>query len=83
MSLRWVDINEIKDAIADVRSDKTPTNWVLLSYQGENSNDVGLVGKGDGGVNDFISHLKDGILVCICVIVAFLFAFILFFFIVT
>lgn len=59
MSLRWVDLHEIKDAIADVRSDKTPTNWVLLSYQGENSNDVALVGKGDGGVNEFIAQLHD------------------------
>jgi len=59
--LRWVDLNEIKDAIADVRSDKTSTNWVLVSYQGENSNDAALLGKGDGGVNELISHLKDNI----------------------
>jgi len=61
MSLRWVDLNEIRDAIADVRNDKTSTNWALVSYQGENSNDVGLLGKGDGGVNELISHLKDNI----------------------
>jgi hypothetical protein len=61
MSLRWIDLHQIKDAIADVRNDKTPTNWVLLSYNGENSNDVQLVGSGDGGVNELISHLQDNI----------------------
>jgi len=54
-------LNSIKDAIADVRSDKTSTNWVLAAYQGENSNDVALLGKGDGGVNELIGHLKDNI----------------------
>jgi len=61
MSLKWVELNEIRDAIADVRNDKTSTNWVLVSYQGENSNDVGLLGKGDGGVNELISFLNDKI----------------------
>lgn len=61
MSLRWIELHEIKDAIADVRSDKTSTNWVLITYQGQNSNDAALLGKGDGGVNELISHLKDDI----------------------
>jgi len=61
MSLRWIELSDIKDAIADVRNDKTSTNWVLLSYQGENTNDVALVGKGDGGVNELITHLQDNI----------------------
>lgn len=49
----------IKEAIAEVRRDKVATNWVLLSYTGENSNDVELVGKGDGGVNELIGLLQD------------------------
>jgi hypothetical protein len=57
MSLRWLDLHVIKDSIADVRNDKTSTNWVLLTYVGENSNDVELAGKGDGGVNELISYL--------------------------
>jgi len=61
MSLKWVDLNEIRDAIADVRNDKTSTNWALVSYQGENTNDVGLLGKGDGGIDELISLLKDDI----------------------
>jgi len=32
---------------------------VLLSYNGENANDVQLIGKGDGGVNELISLLQD------------------------
>ena len=51
----------MRDAIADVRNDKTPTNWVLAAYHGDNSNDVGLVGHGEGGVNELIHHLKDSI----------------------
>jgi len=61
MTLNWIDLNKIKDAIADVRSDKTSTNWALIAYQGENSNDVALVGTGEGGVNELISHLQDNI----------------------
>lgn len=54
-------MNELRDAIADVRNDRTPTNWVLAAYQGENSNDVALVGKGEGGVNELIPYLTDHI----------------------
>jgi len=61
MSLKWVDLNEVRDAIADVRNDKTATNWVLLSYQGENTNDLALLAKGDGGVHELIRHLNDKI----------------------
>lgn len=59
MTATFVGLDEIKGAIADVRNDKTSTNWVLLSYQGENSNNVVLVGKGAGGVNELIGHLQD------------------------
>jgi len=59
MTATFVGLDEIKDAIADVRNDKTSTNWVLLSYQGENTNNVVLVGKGDGGANELIGNLQD------------------------
>jgi len=54
-----VGLDEIKGAIADVRNDGTATNWVLLSYQGENTNNVALLGKGDGGVAELIGQLQD------------------------
>jgi len=44
-----------------VRSDRTSTNWALLSYEGSNSNNVALVGKGEGGVPELESHLNDDI----------------------
>lgn len=62
MSLKWVDLNGIKDAIADVRNDKTSTNWVLLKYGDGNSNDVSLYARGDNGINELIPHLNDNIL---------------------
>jgi len=61
MSLKWIDLEGIKGAIYDVRNDKTETNWVLLTYQGENTNDVKLLDKGDGGIPELISHLRDEI----------------------
>jgi len=61
MSLKWVNLEEIKEAIQDVRNDRTSTNWVLLTYQGENTNDVVLLGKGDGGIHELISQLREEI----------------------
>jgi len=61
MSLRWVELNEIKNAIADVRNDKTSTNWVLVKYAEGNSNDVSLFGGGEGGVNELIPLLNENI----------------------
>lgn len=61
MSVSFVNVNEIKNAIADVRNDRTSTNWVLVGYTGENTNDVHLVGKGDGGIPEIIDQLHDSI----------------------
>jgi len=54
-----VGLDDIKSAIAEVRDDRKSTNWALLSYQGENSNNVVLLGKGEGGVNELIDQLQD------------------------
>jgi hypothetical protein len=62
MSATFVGLDEIKAAIAEVRDDRKSTNWALLSYQGENTNNVALVGKGEAGVNELIDHLQDDIL---------------------
>jgi hypothetical protein len=59
MSVQFVGIDEIKSAIADVRDDRTSTNWALLSYEGENTNNVVLLGKGEGGPNELIDQLQD------------------------
>jgi len=54
-----VDLESIRRAIADVRSDGSPINWALAGYQGDNTNDVALIGAGEGGVNELIPHLND------------------------
>jgi len=59
MSATIVNAAGIRDALADVRSDKTSTNWVLLTYDGENSNNVILQGKGEGGLNELADQLED------------------------
>jgi hypothetical protein len=61
MAATFVGLDEIKEAISDVRNDKTSTNWALLSYQGENTNNVQLLGKGDGGVQEIIDKLQNDI----------------------
>jgi len=53
------DEHAIKAAIADVRSDATPTNWVLLTYDGPNSNNIVLAGSGSGGSEELISLLRE------------------------
>lgn len=62
MSVIFVGLDEIKSAIADVRDDRTATNWALLSYEGENTNNVVLLGKGEDGPNELIEQLQDNIL---------------------
>jgi len=46
-------------AIKDVRDNSTPTNWVLFSYEGPKSDKIVFVGKGNGGTQELVSHLKD------------------------
>lgn len=44
-----------------MRSDATPTNWALVSYEGANSNNLVLVGKGAGGMEELSSQLNNDI----------------------
>lgn len=49
----------ILDAIADVRNDKTETNWALASYHGNDvKKPLELVATGNGGVDELSSHLN-------------------------
>nr|XP_018896888.1 PREDICTED: drebrin-like protein B [Bemisia tabaci] len=43
----------------EVVDDKTATDWVLLSYEGL-SNDLVIVGKGDGGIEELKEELNSG-----------------------
>jgi ssRNA-specific RNase YbeY (16S rRNA maturation enzyme) len=46
-------------ALKDVRSNDTPTNWVLFTYSESGKNTLDLVGKGSGGVEELKSHLNE------------------------
>jgi hypothetical protein len=59
--LLLVDEAGIKSALQEVRADSSPINWALVTYDGPNSSGLTLLGKGDGGVNELTSHLKDNI----------------------
>lgn len=58
-NIGFVDEQEGKNALLDVRSDSTDTNWCLFSYEGPKSNKITLVGKGSGGADQLAEHLKD------------------------
>jgi len=45
-----------KRAIADVRSDSNPTNWMMSKYVDKK---MFLTGTGQGDVTELVSHLKD------------------------
>ncbi|EGG20696.1 putative actin binding protein [Cavenderia fasciculata] len=59
MSVQFINESEIKSAIADVRTDKTPTDWVLLSFEDNKSKKIKLAGSGSGGVAELVQHLED------------------------
>lgn len=43
----------------DVLDDKTATNWALFGYEGQ-SNDLKVVGKGGGGIEEMIEDMNSG-----------------------
>lgn len=58
-NIGFVDEQEGRNALADVRSDNSETNWCLFSYEGPKSNKIALVGKGVGGADQLVESLKD------------------------
>eukprot|EP01133_Synstelium_polycarpum_P012628 gene12628-14825_t len=58
MSLQLINESEIKSAIVDLRNDKTPTDWVLLTFEDNKSRKVILAGSGTGGVEAMSAHLN-------------------------
>jgi len=54
--ISFADEDSIRAAIKEVRSDTIDTDWLLLGYEGNTK--VQLQGKGDGGLDELISHLK-------------------------
>lgn len=53
------DSPEILAAYDDVRSDKSPTNWLLISYSAATGNQLVLSKTGTGGLEELASELDD------------------------
>uniref|UniRef100_A0A3Q3LV09 Drebrin-like b n=1 Tax=Mastacembelus armatus TaxID=205130 RepID=A0A3Q3LV09_9TELE len=49
----------LTSAYKEVVDEKSNTNWVLFTYEG-NSNDVRLADKGDGGLEELVEELNSG-----------------------
>jgi len=65
--LSWIpgEDQSCQAAIADVRKDSTPTDWMFITYaatSGANSQKLKLGGSGTGGVNELRTHLDDKII---------------------
>jgi len=48
-----------KSAFTDVRSNDTPTNWLLFTYSEGKKNTLELVGTGSGGIEELKGHLSE------------------------
>jgi len=57
--VQFSDEASLKEALLDVRSDTSDTNWVLMTYDSSSptSNSIVLLGKGSGGTTELVSHL--------------------------
>lgn len=51
--------NELLDAWKDVVDDKTPNNWALFGYERQ-TNDLQVIGKGDGGLEELADEFNSG-----------------------
>lgn len=58
-SFEFVFLDSIKEAIADVRSDATETDWALVGFTDDTTTKIGLFGKGTGGVDGLKENLAD------------------------
>jgi len=54
----FLEEDSIREGIKAVRDNNDPTDWVLLTYEG-NSNKVKLAGRGSGGVDEVLSRLNE------------------------
>jgi hypothetical protein len=57
----FVNEDEAKAHIKEVRTDGSETDWCLFTYEDPKSNNVVFLGKGSGGVAEMIPHLKDDV----------------------
>jgi len=57
-TIKFVDEQEVRDNIRDVRRDDTETNWTLVGYQGGKGNTLISLGKGSGGLDELLPLLN-------------------------
>ncbi|KYR02663.1 putative actin binding protein [Tieghemostelium lacteum] len=60
-AVQFINETEIKAAIADLKNNDTPTDWVLLSFESPKSQKVKLVGSGSGGVSELVESFQDDV----------------------
>ncbi|KJE97130.1 hypothetical protein CAOG_07594 [Capsaspora owczarzaki ATCC 30864] len=56
--VNFVDVDNLKAEIAEVRNDSKPKNWTLLRLDERNSQII-LLGSGEGGLKQMRANLKD------------------------
>ncbi|EGC39068.1 hypothetical protein DICPUDRAFT_91304, partial [Dictyostelium purpureum] len=61
MSVQFLNIDECKAALADLRNDSKPTDWMALSFESPKSQKIKLVGSGSGGVKELVDNFQDDV----------------------
>jgi len=56
--VQFVNEDDIRAAIKQLRADNDPSDWLLLGYEG-NTNKLNLVGRGASGLEELIALLKE------------------------
>ncbi|KAN0053087.1 hypothetical protein ACTA71_012569 [Dictyostelium dimigraforme] len=57
VGLTFNNESELKQIVEQVKTSSDPVNWMLIGY--EDKERLGLFGKGTGGLQELVSHLKD------------------------
>ncbi|EJU02394.1 actin depolymerizing protein [Dacryopinax primogenitus] len=55
-----VSDSAIAEAYADVRDDKSETNWMLVAYEGDKGDKLVLGASGNGGLKELAEAFDDG-----------------------
>lgn len=58
MSTRVNVPQDVLDAIATVRNDKSPANFLVVGHAGDSPNELQLEAMGDGGFAELFSKLR-------------------------
>lgn len=58
ITVKLAEEKAIRDAIQNVRDDKSSTNWVLIGHTEGDPNIVSLQGQGEDGLAGLKNHIK-------------------------